>query len=148
VDALEIVWVSAGDPRMAEANDLRHAVLYEPFGVPRTEDWGDADASVRLVVVTRAGRVVGFASLVLEEAGSARVRQVSVAFDAQGTGVGRALMREVEAEARRSGVTRLWLEARTTAEGFYHRLGYVTVSDVHPSGRTGVPHVTMELPLA
>lgn len=148
MDALALHWVSADDPRMAEANDLRHAVLYAPFGVPRTADWGDADESVRLLVVSREGRVVGFASLVLEGSGSARVRQVSVAFDVQGTGVGRALMREVEAEARRRGLTRLWLEARTTAERFYHRLGYVTVSGVHPSGRTGLPHVTMELPLA
>jgi predicted GNAT family N-acyltransferase len=53
-------------------------------------------------------------------------------------------MSGIEDEAQRRGLTLLSLNARTTAQGFYSRIGWRTVSDVFPFGRTGVPHVRME----
>jgi N-acetylglutamate synthase-like GNAT family acetyltransferase len=90
------------------------------------------------------GTGVGYAALLLEADGTGHIRQVSVRPALQGRGIGRALMAECEAEARRLGLPLVWLNARMTAEGFYRRLGYTTVSGTFPSGRTGVPHVRME----
>lgn len=143
-----LAWIEATDPRMAEVDALRHAVLFAPFGIPRDDAWGDAGEDRRHVVALRNGGVVGYACLITEPSGLGHVRQVCVRSDAQGLGVGRAMMRAVEEHAAGLGIRLLWLNARVTAEPFYLRLGYATVSDTpFPSGRTGVPHVRMERPL-
>ncbi|MDO8880147.1 MAG: GNAT family N-acetyltransferase [Coriobacteriia bacterium] len=143
--AAEFVWIAATDPRMAEVHALRHEVLFAPFGLPRDDDWDDEGADRRHLVALAGGRVVGYLNMIVEPAGSGHVRQVSVSGAFQGTGIGRALMLEAEAEATRIGLSLVWLNARVSAEGFYHRLGYRTTSaEPFPSGRTRVPHVRME----
>ena len=152
-----LAWIAADDARMQDVHALRHEVLFAPFGLPRDDSWDDAGAD-RLHLVAMhdardgaepgdesAAELVGYLSLLLEAEGMGHVRQVSVREDRQGAGIGRALMAEAEAEARRRGLAAVWLHARITAEAFYHRLGYVTTSDgTFPSGRTGMPHVRME----
>ncbi len=147
MDALALEWLVADDPRMCAVHELRHAALFAPFGLPRDDGWDAAGAERLHLVALRGADVVGYASVILEPDGTGHIRQVSVAEAVRGAGVGRALMEEAEHEAHRRGLRQLWLNARVTAEGFYHRLGYTTVSEVFPSGRTGVPHVRMERPL-
>lgn len=129
---------------MTEVHELRHEALFAPFGIARDDRWDDDGEDRRHVVALRNGRVVGYACLLLTAEGNGHLRQVSVWPAQQRTGVGRALMEEAEAEAIRLGLPLLWLNARVTAEPFYQSLGYRTVSDIFPSGRTGVPHVRME----
>jgi acetyltransferase len=89
------------------------------------------DDQRRVVVVAEDdGEVVGMAHLARCEAANAthraEVQRVAVAAEARGGGVGRALMAAVEEEARRLGVTLLWLttHAGTAAEAFYESVGY------------------------
>jgi acetyltransferase len=85
----------------------------------------------RVVVVAEIeGTVVGMAHLARAEAANARhraeVQRVAVAAEARGRGVGRRLMAAVEEEARRRGLTLLWLttHAGTDAAAFYESIGY------------------------
>lgn len=144
MQGIVLEWLEPDDPRMAEAHALRHEVLFAPFGIPRDDRWDDEGADRLHLAAFRDGRLVGYANMLLDPDSTGRVRQVSVLPELQGYGVGRALMAGIEDEARRRGIVRLSLNARTTAEGFYIRLGWRTVSDVFPFGRTGVPHVRME----
>lgn len=137
-------WLDPGDPRMTEVHALRHEVLFAPFGIPRDDRWDDEGADRLHIAAFRDGKLVGYANMLLEPDGTGHVRQVSVLPELQGGGVGSALMTGIEDEARRRGIALLTLNARTTAEGFYTRIGWRTVSDVFPFGRTGVPHVRME----
>lgn len=142
--AITLEWLDADDPRMAEVDAVRHEALFAPFGLPRVDGWDDEGVDKCHLAAIDEGRVVGYACLLLEADGTGHVRQVSVLEDVRALGVGRALMDEVMAEARRRGLPLVWLNARCTAEGFYHRVGWRTVSGVFPSGRTGMPHVRME----
>jgi N-acetylglutamate synthase-like GNAT family acetyltransferase len=144
VSAPILEWIDAGDPRMTEVHVLRHVALFAPFGLTRDDRWGDEGHDRRHLVMLRDAVVVGYACMILTPEREGHVRQVSVRPDLQGTGLGRALMAEVEVEAVRLGLRLLWLNARTAAEPFYRRLGYETVSGTFPSGRTGIPHVRME----
>lgn len=144
MSALELVWIDADDPRMADVHALRHEALFAPFGIPRDDRWDDAGEDRYHLAAQSDGRVVGYACLLIDVSGAGHVRQVSVRPDLQGSGVGRALMSEVDAQAARLGLPLLWLNARITAEPFYQRLGYATVSDRFPSGRTRMPHVRMQ----
>ena len=83
-----------------------------------------------LVVADEGSNVLAMAQLVFSGATNAdhraEVQRVAVASSARGRGIGRQLMAEVEAVARGSGITLLWLTTHdgTDACGFYEALGY------------------------
>lgn len=140
----ELRWLAATDPLMRQVDDLRFEVLFAPFGVTRNDMWYDAHPDVHRLAAVDDGLVIGYSCL-LVEGREGQVRQVSVAFERQGIGVGRALMVETERHARGLGVTRLYLNARLKAEPFYHRIGWTTLpGNPFPSGRTNLLHVAME----
>lgn len=141
---LAIEWIAPDDSRMPAVHELRHESLFAPFGLPRDDRWDDAGEHKRHVIATMGGRVVGYASLLIDDSGHGHVRQVSVGDQLRRRGVGSAVMRAVEDEAARLGLSLLWLNARVTAEPFYLALGWETVSGAFASGRTGMPHVRME----
>lgn len=137
-------WLPHDDPIMSQVVDLRFDVLMAPFGVERDDNWNDDDPASHHLVAIEGDRAIGYARL-LVEGGTGQIRQVAVAFDRQGTGVGSQLMSEVCRKADEIGLEVVYLHARHTAEGFYQRLGFVTVTDdPFPYGRTGMPHVRME----
>jgi len=145
---IRLAWIAADDPRMAEVHEVRHQALFAPFGLSRNDCWDDGGEDRRHAIALLDGQVVGYASLLMPSDGTGHVRQVCVLPGMQDLGIGSALMREVEEEAARLGLPLLWLNARVTAEPFYRRLGWATVSGVFPSGRTSVPHVRMEKPVS
>jgi amino-acid N-acetyltransferase len=71
------------------------------------------------------GRVLGCAALRIYTAQLAEVVALAVAEDAQGLGIGRALVARIEDEAREIGVGTLF--ALTLQELFFLRLGFRTV---------------------
>ena len=136
--------VTADWSRFGEVHDLCYSVLHEPFGVVRDDDWNDTDpASQHLVAVSDEGRIIGYARLIWDEVGT-QIRQVAVAPDRQGGGVGSALVTRLVAEALGGGAQEVWLNARLSAIRFYERLGFVAVGDVFATGKTGLPHKRME----
>jgi acetyltransferase len=91
-----------------------------------------AGAKVALVAVEADGSVVGSAQLGLELRANglhrAEVQKVMVRHAARGRGLGAALMRRIEEEARLRSRTLLFLDTsvgRGGAVEFYTRLGYV-----------------------
>ena len=71
----------------------------------------------------------------------ARIRQMAVSPAHQRIGLGRRLMAGVEDILKARGFERIVLDARTSAAGFYERLGYVSAEDEFV--KLGVPHVKM-----
>jgi len=131
--------------RFGEIQNLYFSVLYAEFGVPRGADWyHDANGSVFAVALDDSGAILGAARL-LPEPGSAsrQVRQVAVAPHAHGRGLGRLLLLDLETLAAEEGACELWLNSRSTAYGFYERLGYVREGTEFESELTGIMHTTM-----
>ena len=69
------------------------------------------------------------------------MRQVAVATEYQGQGVGGLLVDECERWSRKNGFTRIELNARETAVHFYDRLGYHV--EAEPFVEVGIPHRRM-----
>ncbi|MCX4525421.1 MULTISPECIES: GNAT family N-acetyltransferase [unclassified Streptomyces] len=67
--------------------------------------------------------------------------RLAVARAARGSGVGVALVRAIEAEAVRRGLTAVDLGAQTHALGFYERLGYEAYGPEFQDA--GIPHRSM-----
>jgi len=78
-----------------------------------------------VVATDETGRVLGCAALRIYTAQLAELVALAVAEDAQGRGVGRALVERIEADALEIGVGTLF--ALTLQELFFHRVGYRTV---------------------
>ena len=64
--------------------------------------------------------------------------------EARGKGVGLALLRFLEEEARRRGAKRLTLNAQVSAREFYEKAGYQAGGAIFDDA--GIPHVPMDRP--
>jgi putative acetyltransferase len=76
-----------------------------------------------MLVAELDGKVVGFGEIV---AAQCELRAVYVSPECGRSGVGRALLNELERRAKHLGAPRLWLDSSLTAEPFYSAHGYQT----------------------
>ena len=92
--------------------------------------------------ITDGGRVI--ACLRAYPVGEDAVKIGRVVTLTHGRGHGAYLMREsLPRIAERFGCKRIKVSAQTQAEGFYKKMGFVTVSEEY--SEEGIPHVAMEI---
>ncbi|WP_079404704.1 GNAT family N-acetyltransferase [Streptomyces sp. 3211] len=134
---------------------VRSEVFVVEQSVPESIEYDayDADA-VHVLAVDADGVPLGTGRLLhgdgaLAKTGGAQgvgsLGRLAVAKSARGLGVGVALVRAIEAEAARRGLTAVDLGAQTHALGFYERLGYVAYGPEFQDA--GIPHRAMRRPL-
>lgn len=90
--------------------------------------------TVSFFVARRGDEVLGCASLVRHEDGSAEIKRMYVDDSARGLRLGKRLLNELEAEATRLGVSAIRLETgiyQPEAIGLYRKAGY---RDIPPFG--------------
>lgn len=87
-------------------------------------DWAGRFAGRFVVVAEEEAQVAGFAEL--EAHG--HIDRVYVSADHQGKGVGGALLEALVAEARRLGLTRLFVEASITARPFFEAKDFTVLT--------------------
>jgi ribosomal protein S18 acetylase RimI-like enzyme len=107
---------------------------------PMLEDYAKVIAEHQVHVAVLGERVAGFLELMVDDEGL-RIETVAVDPSSQGTGVGRALLRFAEAEARRQGYPSLYLmtnEKMTENQALYSRIGYVLYDRRTVNGYTRV----------
>jgi predicted GNAT family N-acyltransferase len=71
---------------------------------------------------------------------------MAVEDDYRGRGLGAAILAEAEQQARAAGSERIRLHAQIAARSLYERGGFVVQG--HEFMEEGIPHLTMEKPLA
>jgi predicted GNAT family N-acyltransferase len=131
---------------------LRRAIL-RPDGGEIT--WaGDEDQETFHLAARSGDRVVGVVRFSpapcpwRAEAGSPwQLRGMATDPAVRGTGAGRALVVDGLARVAARGGDLVWCSARTTAAGFYERMGFAVVTE--PYDRPGIgPHVGMLIELS
>ena len=138
---VQLEWVGFGTERWKQLVELRREVLRKPLGLEYTPaQLAEEEGQLHLGAWDKI-QPMGCLILKPAEGKTIVMRQVAVAVEAQGKGVGRSLVLEAEQEARRLGKTRITLHARENARRFYERLGY------HVEGtefiEVGLPHRSM-----
>lgn len=123
------------------AIELRRRVFCEEQGVsPADELDGHDDAAIHLVAV-EGGAVIGTCRLLLRGT-TCQLSRMAVDAGARGRGVGSAMLRAAETEARAAGALHIALHAQLHAQRLYASYGYV------PYGarfmEAGIEHVAME----
>ena len=140
MDAI-VVRLSAGEEDAAALRALRLEVFVDEQGVPADEELDSDDAVAVHAVAVRGGVVVGTGRLVLVSALEARVGRMAVRATVRRQGVGGAVLRFLEAEARSRGIARIVLHAQVYVRAFYDGHGYV--AEGGPFTEAGIEHISM-----
>jgi N-acetylglutamate synthase-like GNAT family acetyltransferase len=103
---------------------LRNEILRKPLGLVFDKDELEKEKEDILMGAFEDDRLLGCCLMTKTDPTTLRLRQMAVPNNMQGKGVGRALMIFAENIARDLGFKRLCMHARSTAVGFYQKLGY------------------------
>jgi ribosomal protein S18 acetylase RimI-like enzyme len=134
--------IPIGSPQYEEERRLREEVLRRPLGLSLTEeDLAREEDQLHFGLFEPGGELVACAVAVLLSPTEARIRQMAVSPDRQRRGLGRRLLEDLENDLRARGFRTLVLNARTSAVGFYERLGYSVLGEEFVD--VTVPHVRM-----
>ena len=121
---------------------LRDAVLRKPLGLSLYDENLAAEKDhLHVGIFEPDGELAACAVAVPLSATEAKIRQVAVDPAQQGKGLGRIVMNEIEKILQARGLTGFVLSARTSALGFYEKLGYSSVGDEFLQHR--IPHFKM-----
>ena len=133
------------EEELQAALDLREAVFCGEQGVTFEGDRDGRDREAVQLIALEDGEVVGTCR-VLIRGGDAKFGRLAVRRDARGRGIGAALLRAAEEEARAAGAARMGLAAQTGAIGLYAHAGFEAYGDEYDD--EGIPHRNMAKSLA
>lgn len=138
-----ILQIEFATPEYDEAVRLRYDVLRKPLGLCYDPEQLAAEYDqLHLAAYAANGVLLGYLNLSPQTGTEVKMRQVAVAPEYQGKGVGRALVEASETLAKSLGFHKMVLHARETAMPFYTRLGYATAGEQFEE--VGIPHFRME----
>ena len=135
----------SGVGTLTAAFAIRRAVFVDEQGVDPALEWDDAETDATHLLLVADGRPIGAARARLVDAVTIKAERIAVCRSARNEGWGQQLMGAVETIGIESDASRCVLHAQQRVEGFYHTLGYRTVSEEFEEA--GIPHVKMERPL-
>lgn len=138
---ISLVEAPYGSNLYAETLRLRAAILRTSLGLILSDEELADDARRQHFCALAAGAVIGSVSLKPLGAHALQLKQMAVAGDWQGEGIGARLLAFAEAWARRHDYGVIILNARIGAEGFYAKHGYVPQGE--PFEENTIPHVRM-----
>lgn len=104
---------------------LRWQVLREPWHQPVGSERDELDGqSFHRMIADKSGEVLAIGRLERTGQFTGKIRYMAVAEIAQGKGLGRQVINELELVAQKLGIKEIELNARENALSFYHALGY------------------------
>lgn len=130
---------------LAAAYAIREDVFVAGQGVPLELERDVLDRVAVHVLARRDGQPVATGRLVARDDGVGVLGRIAVIASERGTGLGVAVMRALEDNARELGLDRIELHAQTHALAFYQRLGYSPAGEEYVEA--GIPHLSMDKPL-
>jgi predicted GNAT family N-acyltransferase len=142
---MRLAWIAHQSPDYLVAVELRRRVLRFPLGLDFSAEQLASEQDSHHLACWEGDALVGSLMLTAREHGEVQMRQVAVAPEQQGRGVGRLLADEAESYAVALRFTRMILHARDSAVPFYEKLGYACEGE--PFTEVGILHRHMAKPL-
>ncbi|HEY5390617.1 MAG TPA: GNAT family N-acetyltransferase [Hanamia sp.] len=121
---------------------LRYEILRKPLKLDFTEEQLQKEKNDILIGAFEEDKILGCCLLTKEDQNSVRLRQMAVANNLQGKGIGASMMNYAENIARDAGYKKIIMHARKTAIGFYEKLGYIVTGNEFTE--VSIPHYVME----
>lgn len=120
---------------------LRQDVLRTPIGLVLNEKDTAGEETQTHICAIENGKVLASVIMKPLENRIVKLRQMAVATDQQGRGLGSQIVRFAENWAKQNGFTEIELSARISAQVFYEKLGYHTTGK--PFTEVGLPTIKM-----
>lgn len=125
------------------AFEIRKEVFVKEQGVPLSEEFDEfdtLDAPCKHILVYYNEQPVGTGRVRFVDS-YGKLERICILEHYRKYGLGKVIVKVLEEIAEENGVDKVKLHGQTHAEGFYHKLGYETASDVFMED--GIPHVLM-----
>jgi len=138
--ALKII--DYGSPEYRQMIKMRDEILRKPLGLSFSAEELEKEKNNLLIGAFEEDQMLGCCMLVEESPVKVKLRQMAVANELHGKGIGRALTLFAENLARDRGYKIMTMHARKNVVGFYEKLGYKKVSPEFIE--ITIPHYEME----
>lgn len=138
--ALKII--DYGSPEYRQMVELRYTLLRKPLGLNFSEEELQKEQNDILLGCFDEESLEGCCLLTESGPKEVRLRQMAVISGLQGKGIGRALLQFAENIASDRGFKKICMHARSSALGFYQKLGYEASGSEFTE--VTVPHYLME----
>jgi predicted GNAT family N-acyltransferase len=136
---MEVIDVTTFE-QLEVAYHIRYLVFVVEQGCPIQDEYDEYESVASHILIYENEQPIGTARWRVVE-GVAKLERICVLVTHRQRGVGKFIVDALEERAKRRGIQQSKLHGQVQAEAFYHRLGYVTVSE--PFVEDGIPHVLM-----
>jgi N-acetylglutamate synthase-like GNAT family acetyltransferase len=116
--------IDHGTKEYLQMVSLRDTVLRKPLGLTFSHDELLNEKNEILIVCMDDDAMLGCCMLVQMDKETVRLRQMAVAPNLHGKGIGATIINFAENLARDKGFKKMTMHARDTAIGFYEKFGY------------------------
>ncbi|RKP56877.1 GNAT family N-acetyltransferase [Cohnella endophytica] len=134
------------EDQLRQAFGIRLEVFVEEQGVPRELEMDEYDASPaachHFLVLNEEQCPIATGRFKTFEPGVAKMQRIAVLKSQRGKGIGKHLLLDMEQAAKNLGYETSLLDAQCSAEVFYGKLGYRTISE-EPFLDADILHVRM-----
>ena len=134
--------IDHGTAEYLQMVNLRDNLLRRPLGLTYSHDELIKEIDDTLIVCTEDDKILGCCILTKLDNNTARLRQMAVANNLQGKGIGASIINFAENIARDKGYKKMILHARDTVIGFYEKFGYAVNGNQFIE--VNLPHHSME----
>jgi N-acetylglutamate synthase-like GNAT family acetyltransferase len=139
---MPIKQIDYGTAEYDQMVNLRYEILRKPLRLSFDKEELEKEKNDILIAAFEEDKILGCCLLKKIDNNMVRLRQMAVANNLQGKGIGASMMYFAENVARDAGFKKIRMHARKTAIGFYEKLGYTVMGNEFLE--VSIPHFLME----
>lgn len=124
-----------------DALAIRKAVFVTEQGISLTDELDHLDDQCWHYVAYLDGLPVATARVIEEISGQWHIQRVATLASSRHQGLAKAIITQITTDAAMHNITSLTLGAQITAQGFYEKLGFITIGE--PFLDANLPHIEM-----
>ncbi|MDD2446687.1 MAG: GNAT family N-acetyltransferase [Tissierellia bacterium] len=139
---IEIKAIIYGTSEYERSIDLRNEVFRKPWGLNIRDEDLTNDQYMEMFGAYKDDKIIATIFLTEDDKEHARIKSVAILDEYRGKGLGSYLMDYAENIAKDRGYKKVNLMGRVSAEVFYNKIGYKTLSQ--PYDYHTISHIDME----
>lgn len=139
---IEIKAIIYGTSEYERSIDLRNEVFRKPWGLNIRDEDLTNDQYMEMFGAYKDDKIIATIFLTEDDKEHARIKSVAILDEYRGKGLGSYLMDYAENIAKGRGYKKVNLMGRVSAEVFYNKIGYKTLSQ--PYDYHTISHIDME----
>jgi len=126
-----------------QALTLRYELFFKRHDLPWSILFDDKESVSNHMAIINDKLLLAYGRITKREGNIYQISQMVVSPNAQRTGIGSILLKELLSLAHNNGCHKIVLNARIEAKEFYEKLGFKCIGEIFCSKTTNIPHIKM-----